>query len=150
MGRHLPVKVVVGKVVLFQSADVDQLLASLASEADFWASLFPAGAMSIHSDTVLTPAYGELMAVIREHPFRNGGLDIRNRADLAIYPASATVEGKALAHYAKTELAFAILRYLWAEAGWLNDGQIAEHSDSIAKGIGELLVTAVRLGYSFR
>lgn len=150
MGRHSPVKVVVGKVVLFESEDVDHLLADLTREADFWAIHLPTGGESIHSDTVLTPAYGELMAVIREHPFKKGGLDIRNRADLAIYPASTSVEGRALAHYAKTELAFAILRYLWAEAGWLNAGEIAERSDKVAEGIGELLVTAVRLGSSFR
>lgn len=150
MGRHFRVRLVVGGAVLLESESVDLLLADLANEADFWASVFPEGARSPHSETIIAPRYSELIAAITVYPFMGKGLDLRGRADLAIYPARASVEGKALAHYAKTDLAFAMLRYLWAEVGWLNESQIAETSDRVAEGIGELLVTAVRLGSSFR
>ncbi|MBL9050147.1 MAG: hypothetical protein JNK19_08560 [Tabrizicola sp.] len=150
MGRHFRVKLVVGEAVLLESESVDRLLADLVNEADFWTSVFPEGARSPHSDTIIAPRYSELIAAIRVYAFKEDGLDLRGRADLAIYPARASVEGKALAYYAKTDLAFALLRYLWAVSGWLNESQTAETYDKVAEGVGELLVTAVRLGSSFR
>lgn len=135
---------------MLESGSVDLLLADLANEADVWATVFPEGARSPHGETIIAPGYSELIAAIAVYPFMGKGLDLRGRADLAIYPARASVEGKALAHYAKTDLGFSILRYLWAEACWLNESQTAETSDRVAEGIGELLVTAERLGSSFR
>lgn len=150
LGSHFAVKVVVGRAVLFQSDSVDLLLRDLEDEAVFWTSVFPDGVRSPHSETIIAAGYTGLMDAIRVYAFKPNGLDIRGRADLATYPARSTVEGRALAHYAQTDLAFAIVRYLWAEAGWLNDSQLAETSDIVAQGIGELLVTAIRLGSSFR
>lgn len=150
MGKHVQVKVVVGKAVFFEADDLDGLVADLIEEAAYWRTVFARGVRSIHSDTEFRPHYSEVTPAVRAHSFKNGSLDLKGRAELAIYPARSSVEGKALAHYASTEIAFAILRYLWAEAGWLNEHETNEGADKVAEGIGELLVTAMRLGSSFR
>jgi hypothetical protein len=58
-------------------------------------------------------------------------------------------EGGALAHSAETEPSFAIIRFLWEEARGLDHDVLNDPSDQVAKDIGAMLVTAVRLGTTF-
>lgn len=146
MGMHHTVRVLVGRTTLFEAESPKRLVSDIRKEAGFWTSIFPNGVRDRHSDKLLRPNYVGVAALTNEHPFEAGDLDLFGRAGLEVFPSASSLEGKALRHYARTDLAFAILRYLWSESGWLPGREAYDPSDEVAKGIGELLVTAVRIG----
>lgn len=149
MGRHFQVNVVVSRAVQFEAQTVESLLAEVRLEAGYWSRIFPRGVKNHYSDTVLVSNYTALLREIANHPFETGALELKGWSDLAIFPHRHSVEGRALSHYAETGLAFVIVWFLWAESGWLDDGAAKCGAERVAEGIGEMLVTAVRLGKSF-
>jgi hypothetical protein len=149
MSEHSKARAAATDTVRFEAEDADGLLHDVSREAAYWSALFPNGVKNRFSETVLKPNYSGLEAEMRKLPVGSRPLDLRHRPDLAIFPCSNSKEGRALAFYAKTDLAFAILAFLWSEAGWLNDDLRLAPTDRIAKDIGEMLVRAVRLGTSF-
>jgi hypothetical protein len=149
MGGHSEAKVVVANTVQFEANSLDDLLDGLRRETDYWSEHFPKGVKNQFSDTVLRPSYSVLKAVVGSFPFELGPLDLKGRSNLAIFPGSHSVEGRALAFYAKTDLAFPIVRFLWSEAGWLDESTDKDPADRVAQDIGEMLVKAVRHGSSF-
>jgi hypothetical protein len=150
MGGHSKAKAVVAKTVLFEANRIENLLDDFRREADYWSEVFPRGVKNQFSDTVLRPSYSALKSVVASFPFETGPLDLEGRSDLAVFPSSSSVEGRALAFYARTDLAFPIVRFLWSEAGWLDESFDKDPADRVARDIGEMLVKAVRLGSSFR
>lgn len=150
MGGHSEAKAVVANTVQFEAETVEGLLEGLRGEADYWSALFPNGVKNHFSETVLKPSYSALNALVGSFPFESGPLDLKGRSDLAIFPASSSVEGRALTFYAKTDLAFAIVRFLWSEVGWLAESIDKDPADGVAQDIGEMLVKVVRLGFSVR
>lgn len=149
MSERFEAKAVVADTVQFEAETVDDLLHNVSREAAYWSALFPNGVKNRFSETVLKPNYSGLTAEMRKVPFGSRPLDLRLRPDLAIFPFSNSKEGRALAFYANTDLAFAIVKFLWSEARWLDDDLGTSPADRIAKDIGEMLVRAVRLGSSF-
>lgn len=149
MDGQVRVKVLVGPRVVFEADEVDLLVAELEQESDFWSSILPDGVRSRHSDVHLKADYPSVLALIRRQAFKRGRFDLAGRKSGAIYPVHSTAEGGALAHYAETELSFAIVRFLWEEARWLDQDVLNDPSDQVAKDIGAMLVTAVRLGTTF-
>lgn len=150
MGMHHTVKVLVGRTTLFEAESPERLVSDIRKEAAFWASIFPEGVRHRHSDKLLRPNYVAVADLTNEHPFEAGNLDLFGRAGLAVFPVASSLEGRALRHYARTDLAFAILQYLWSESGWLPGREALDPSDEVTKGIGEMLVTAVRIGGPLR
>jgi hypothetical protein len=61
----------------------------------------------------------------------------------------ASSSDNTLAHYAETELAYAIVRFLADEARWLDEGVLGDPPDRVAKDNVRIIVTAVRLGTTF-
>lgn len=149
MGEHFQAKMVVATQVLFEAETVEGLLEELKKEAAYWNGIFPNGIKNEYTGTLLRPIYSNLIAEVANYPFEAGPLALKGWTDLAVHPHSESPEGRALAFYANTALAFAIAQFLWAEASWLDERNGHEAADEVAQGIGEMLVKAVRLGSSF-
>jgi hypothetical protein len=149
MGRQFQIKVIVADKVQFNEETIEDLLDVISREERFWSRIFPNGVKNLYGKTVLRPRYSALLAEAGSFPFDSGPMPINCWPDLAILPGSNTAEGSALKLYANTPLAFAIVQFLWAEAGWLDESNSHESADEVAQGIGELLVKSVRSGSSF-
>lgn len=145
MGGPAQASLSVGPRTVLTSGSSHTLRALLGSEAAFWCLVFPKGIQSNLSVSLLQPNYYSLIELVGTHQFQLGPLQLLGRKDLAIYPASSSVEGRALLSYANTDLAFAILRFLWAEANWTGGSALGDSSDKVAEETGELLVLAFRL-----
>jgi hypothetical protein len=141
--------VIVADKVQFDEETLEDLLAVISREERHWSRIFPSGVKNLYGKTVLRPRYSALFAEAGSFPFESGPMPIKGWSDLAVFPCSNTAEGRALKFYASTPLAFAIVQFLWAEAGWLDESNGLESADEVAQGIGELLVKSVRSGSSF-
>lgn len=149
MVRHFQMKVIVADKVQFDEETLEALLENIGREERHWTRIFPSGVKNLYDKTVLRSRYSELLAEAASFPFESGPMAIAGWSDLAIIPGSNTAEGLALKFYANTPLAFAIVQFLWAEAGWLDEVSGQESADEVAQGIGEMLVKSVRSGSSF-
>ncbi|MCX7287231.1 MAG: hypothetical protein NTW20_06640 [Rhodobacterales bacterium] len=148
MGGPVQASIVVGPRAVLTSGSYHALRELLKAEAAFWSLVFPKGIQSSLSCSLLRPNYSSLIELVGTYQFQYGPLQLLGRKDLAIYPASSSVEGRALLRYANTDLAFAILRFLWAEANWTGGSALGDSSDRVAEETGELLVLAFRLSAS--
>jgi hypothetical protein len=149
MGRRFLMRVIVADKVQFDEETLEDLLGAISTEERHWTRIFPSGVTNAFGKTVHRPRYSALLAEARSYPFESGPMSIKGWSDLAILPGSNTAEGRALKFYANTALAFAIVQFLWAEAGWLDETDGHESADMVAQGIGEMLVKSVRSGSSF-
>jgi hypothetical protein len=149
MGGHFQMKLIVADKVQFDEETLEDLLGVISREERHWSRTFPNGVKNLYGKTVLRPRYFALLAEAGSFPFESGPMPIKGWSDLARFPGSNTAEGRALKFYANTPLAFAIVQFLWAEAGWLDESNAQESADEVAQGIGEMLVKSVRVGSSF-
>jgi hypothetical protein len=149
MGGQFQTKVIVTDKVQFEEETLEDLLGVISREERHWSRIFPSGVKNLYGKTVLRPRYSALLAEAGSFPFESGPMLIKGWSDLAVFPDSNTAEGRALKFYARTPLAFGIVQFLWAEAGWLDESNGHESADEVAQGIGELLVKSVRSGSTF-
>lgn len=117
MSEQSKAKAVMADTVQFEAETVDDLLQDVNREAAYWSALFPNGVKNRFSETVLKPKYSVLTAEMKMLPLGSSPLALRLRPDLAVFPCPNSKEGRALAFYANTDLAFAIVEFLWSEAG---------------------------------
>jgi hypothetical protein len=149
IGSQFQMKVIVADKVQFGEETLEDLLGVISREERHWSRIFPSGVKNLYGKTVLRPRYSALLAEAESFPFKSGPMPIKGWSDVAVFPGSNTAEGRALKFYANTPLAFAIVQFLWAEAGWLDESNGHESADEVAQGIGEMLVKSVRSGSSF-
>lgn len=149
MDKHVPIRLVVANRVLFEAEKVDVLFTKLHHDELYWLSIFPDGVHSNFSETVLRPDYSALLHDLQSQSFDYSPVAFEGVAYRAVYPESTSQEGYALAYYAQTNLAFPIVQFLWAEAGWFDESRAKIPADQVAESIGEMLVLAVRFGTSF-
>jgi hypothetical protein len=149
MGSQFQMRVIVADKVQFGEETLEDLLGVICREERHWSRIFPSGVKNLYGKTVLRPRYSVLLAEAGSFPFESGPMPIKGWSDLAVFPDSNTAEGRALKFYARTPLAFGIVQFLWAEAGWLDESNGHESADEVAQGIGELLVKSVRSGSTF-
>jgi hypothetical protein len=149
MGKHLAMNVLVSNSIVFEAANLKSLSEILRREDRCWSKIFPNGVRNPYSETILRPHYRALLEAVQIFPFEVSPFDLKGWSEYAILPGSETLEGRTLAYYAKTGLAFAIVQFLWAEAGWFSEDGTMCDADAFAGHVGEMLVGAVRLGKPF-
>jgi hypothetical protein len=149
MGKHFAINVLVADSIMFEAANLSSLSEILRREDRYWSKIFPNGVRNLYSETTLRPHYQALLEAVTIFPFEISHFDLKGWSEYAILPGSETVEGRTLAYYAKTGLAFSIVQFLWTEAGWLAEDGTGCEADAFAGHVGKVLIGAVRLGKSF-